>query len=164
MKKRIIELVIVVLFYVLQITLGRGIAIGGIKPNLLIILPVMFGFLNGRNDGMLVGFVAGCMYDLNSSVLFGFSALVYIYIGYFAGAFFGDYEDNFNLIPIGILLGGNFIYGFLSYVGNFLLHNRLDVTFYISRYIVPEMIYTVLVLVLLYKPLVLINRKLTVEA
>ena len=160
MKRKIVELVIILLFFVLQITLGRVVSIGGIKPNLLIILPVMLGFLNGRNEGMFVGFFAGLLYDMNASVLFGFSALVYTYIGYFAGIFSGDYDDNFNLIPIGILLGGNFVYGFLSYVGNFLLHNRLDVKFFVSRYIVPEMIYTVLVMVILYKPLIFINRKL----
>ncbi len=163
MKRKVVELIIIFLFYILQITLGRVISIGGIKPNLLIILPVMFGFLNGRNEGMFVGFVSGCLFDLNASVLFGFSALVYTYIGYFAGMFSSDYDDSFNLLPIGILLAGDFIYGFLSYVGNFLLHNRLDVMFFLSRYIVPEMIYTVLIMLIIYKPLILIDRKLSVK-
>lgn len=164
MKKRVIEVLIIFVFYILQITLGRVISIGGIKPNLLIILPVMFGFLNGRNDGMFIGFISGCLYDFNASVLFGFSALVYVYIGYFAGMFAGDYEDNFNLLPIGILLGGDFVYGFLSYVGNFLLHNRLNFMFFVTRYIIPEVLYTVLVMVIVYRPLVAINRRLAVKA
>ncbi len=164
MKKKIVELIIIFVFYILQITLGRVIGIGGIKPNLLIILPVMFGFLNGRNEGMFTGFVSGILFDLNSSLLLGFSALVFVYIGYFAGMFSGDYDDNFHILPIGILAGGSFVYGFLSYVGNFLLFNRLDVSFFVIRYIVPEMIYTVLIMVLVYKPLVLIERRLSVNS
>ena len=52
MKRKIGELILIIFFYLLQVTLGRVIAIGGIKPNLLIILPVLFGFLHGKNEGM----------------------------------------------------------------------------------------------------------------
>ena len=64
MKRKIGELILIIFFYLLQVTLGRVIAIGGIKPNLLIILPVLFGFLHGKNEGMYVGFFAGFFYDL----------------------------------------------------------------------------------------------------
>lgn len=57
MKRKIGELILIIFFYLLQVTLGRVIAIGGIKPNLLIILPVLFGFLHGKNEGMYVGFL-----------------------------------------------------------------------------------------------------------
>ena len=66
MKRKVTELVIILLVYLIQGTFGRAIAIGGIVPNLLIILPVLFGFFKGRNEGMFVGFFAGIMY-----VLFG---------------------------------------------------------------------------------------------
>ena len=69
MKRKIVEFLIIIFFYVLQVTLGRVIAIGGIKPDFLVILPVLFGFLNGRNEGMYVGFIAGIMYDLYFSGL-----------------------------------------------------------------------------------------------
>lgn len=34
MKRKIGELILIIFFYLLQVTLGRVIAIGGIKPNL----------------------------------------------------------------------------------------------------------------------------------
>lgn len=62
MKRKVTELVIILLVYLIQGTFGRAIAIGGIVPNLLIILPVLFGFFKGRNEGMFVGFLqALCM-------------------------------------------------------------------------------------------------------
>ena len=59
MKRKVTELVIILLVYLIQGTFGRTIAIGGIVPNLLIILPVLFGFFKGKNEGMFVGFFAG---------------------------------------------------------------------------------------------------------
>ena len=79
MKRKIGELILIIFFYLLQVTLGRVIAIGGIKPNLLIILPVLFGFLHGKNEGMYVGIFAGFFYDLFFSGLFGFTSLVFAF-------------------------------------------------------------------------------------
>ena len=93
MKRKIGELILIIFFYLLQVTLGRVIAIGGIKPNLLIILPVLFGFLHGKNEGMYVGFFAGFFYDLFFSGLFGFTSLVFVYIGYCSGIFYQKYEE-----------------------------------------------------------------------
>ena len=48
----------------------------------------------------------------------------------------------------------------MSYIGNFLLHNRLDVMYFISRFILPEVVYTLFMAVILYKPIAFINGKL----
>ena len=159
MKRKIGELLLILVCYLLQVTLDRVIDIGGIAPNFLIILPVMFGFLHGKNEGMFVGFFAGCMYDLFFSSLFGFASLIFIYIGYFAGIFYQKYEEKEMLVPLAILLVGDFGFQFLSYVGNFLLHNRLNILFYVSRVILPEVVYTLLIMVLFYKPLVFFNGR-----
>lgn len=57
MKRKIGELIIILLFYLFQVTLGRVISIAGIMPNLLIIIPVIFGYFNGKNEGMFTGFL-----------------------------------------------------------------------------------------------------------
>ena len=160
MKRKVAEIILILLFYLIQVTFGNAIGIGGITPNLLIILPVLFGFFKGRNEGMLVGFLSGVMYDLFFSSLFGFSALVFVYIGYFSGYFQKEYEKDEMIIPLGLVFTGNIIFGFLSYVGNFLLHNRLNVLFYVTRFILPEVIYTLFITMLVYKLLALFNSKL----
>ena len=106
MKRKIGELILIIFFYLLQVTLGRVI-------------------------GMYVGFFAGFFYDLFFSGLFGFTSLVFVYIGYCSGIFYQKYEETEMLIPLGLLLAGDFCFGFLSYVGNYLLHNRLNAKYYI---------------------------------
>ena len=153
MKRKVTELVIILLVYLIQGTFGRTIAIGGIVPNLLIILPVLFGFFKGKNEGMFVGFFAGIMYDLFFSGLFGFTALVFIYIGYFSGFLYQKYEVREILIPLALVIIADFGYGFISYIGNFLLYNRLNVGYFMSRFILPEVVYTALVSLLVYHPI-----------
>ena len=142
MKRKVAEIILILLFYLIQVTFGNAIGIGGITPNLLIILPVLFGFFKGRNEGMLVGFLSGVMYDLFFSSLFGFSALVFVYIGYFSGIFYKEYEKVEVLIPLAMIMASDFVFEFLSYIGNFLLHNRLNVDFFLRRFIMPEVVYT----------------------
>ena len=150
MKRKVAEIILILLFYLIQVTFGNAIGIGGITPNLLIILPVLFGFFKGRNEGMLVGFLSGVMYDLFFSSLFGFSALVFVYIGYFSGIFYKEYEKVEVLIPLAMIMASDFVFEFLSYIGNFLLHNRLNVDFFLRRFIMPEVVYTLVVALVLY--------------
>ena len=57
MKRKVTELVIILLVYLIQGTFGRTIAIGGIVPNLLIILPVLLVSLKERMRGCLLVFL-----------------------------------------------------------------------------------------------------------
>ena len=85
--------------------------------------------------------------------LFGFTALIFIYIGYFSGFFYQKYEVREVLIPLALVITADFGYGFISYIGNFLLQNRLNVGFFMSRFILPEVVYTALVSLLIYHPI-----------
>ena len=160
MKRKFFELVLILVFYLLQVSVGRVIAVANIVPNFLIILPIVFGFLKGKNEGMFVGFFAGVMYDLYFSGLFGFTALCFVYAGYFAGFFYDKYEKYEILIPTCMVLVSDFVFEFFCYIGYFLLHNRLHVGFFITRIIIPEVVYTCLCTLILYKLLALINDKL----
>ncbi len=51
------------------------------------------------------------------------------------------------------MITADFGYGFISYIGNFLLQNRLNVGFFMSRFILPEVVYTSLVSLLIYHPI-----------
>ena len=141
MKRKISELILILFFYLMQVSLARVISIANISPNWLIILPVFFGFF------------AGIMYDLFFSGLFGFTALVFIYIGYFSGFLYQKYEVREILIPLALVIIADFGYGFISYIGNFLLYNRLNVGYFMSRFILPEVVYTALVSLLVYHPI-----------
>ena len=97
MKRKITELIIILFFYLMQVSVARVISIANISPNWLIILPVFFGFFCGKNDGMFAGFFAGIMYDLFYSGLFGFTALIFIYI--FFRLFLSEVRRERNSYP-----------------------------------------------------------------
>jgi len=160
MKRKIGELILIVFLYLIQCTYGRYIEIGGITPNLLIIIPVLFGFLNGKNEGIYVGLVGGLLYDLLFNNIIGFSALIFMYIGYFAGCYYKKYEESEMLFPLLILFLGNMSFEFIAYIGNFLLHNKLDILYYMTRIVIPEVVYTIFVTIIIYKPLTYLNSKL----
>ena len=44
MKRKITELIIILFFYIMQVSAARVISIANISPNWLIIMPVFFGF------------------------------------------------------------------------------------------------------------------------
>ena len=158
MKRKLTEIGLIILFYLLQVTLGRNIRIGGIMPNFLIILPILFGFYNNRQEGIFTGFFAGLLYDLFFPGLLGFSSLIFVLLGYISGVLGDIFEQHSIVVLIAITAAGTFSYEFLIYIGNFLLHNRIFVPFYITRIILPETVYTVLIMMALYKPLQLLNR------
>lgn len=163
MKRKIYEITLIILFYLLQVSLSRVIAIADIVPNFLIILPVLSGFFHGRNEGIFVGFFSGVMYDLFFAELFGFSALVFIYIGYFSGSFYQKYEKREMLIPIALVMVSDFVYEFLSFIGRFLLQNRLNAGYFLSRFIFPEIVYTIIVVMIIYKPLEYLDEKINIS-
>ncbi len=158
MKRKIVEFILILFFLALQCTLGRHIALAGVAPNFLIIMPVIFGFLNGSNEGIVVGFVSGLLYDLYSGETVGLSALIFLYTGYLAGLFYQKYEERELFIPLCAIFIGDFAFNFIIYVLNFMLHNKLDIWFYLTHIIVPEAVYTVAVGLLMYPVLRPLNK------
>ena len=148
MKRKLSEIGLIFVFYILQVTLFNYIRIGGIAPNLLIILPIFFGLLKGKKEGIFVGICSGFIYDIFFSGILGFSMLIYTVIGYICGMFFNQYEESNYIIPLLLTTVGTFSYGFLLFVVQFLLHKRI---------IMPEVIYTVIVALIIYKPIRLLN-------
>ncbi len=57
-----------------------------------------------------------------------------------------------------MVAANEFLYGLLVYIIFFLMRNRLNYSFYLQNVIVPEMIYTMLVTLVIYRLLMHINR------
>ena len=60
-----------------------------------------------------------------------------------------------------IVAAGDLLYGTMIYGIQYLMRGRIDFFYYLRRIMIPEMIYTVLVTVVVYKLLFLLNKKLT---
>ena len=57
-KRRVAEAVIILLCFILQGTVFQTLSIGSITPNLLLIITVSLGFMQGKLSGLWIGFSA----------------------------------------------------------------------------------------------------------
>ena len=56
MRRLVISAALVILCFVLQSTVFKELAFGGIVPNLMIVLTASYGFMRGEKSGLIVGF------------------------------------------------------------------------------------------------------------
>ena len=83
-KRKMITLLIILVCFLLETTVFPSISLAGITPNLLVVVVSSFGFMRGKNSGMVVGFICGLMTDIFFGLqgVIGFYALIYTLIGY----------------------------------------------------------------------------------
>ena len=160
MRRRIVLALLIIITFVLQSTLFKGLSIASISPNLLLILTVSFGFMGGKTTGLFVGFFSGLMIDIFYGNLFGFNALVYMYIGFFNGFLYKVYYDEDIKVPLVLVAVSALAYGGLVYALQFMLRGRLDLLGYMRQIIFPELVYTLVVTIVLYRVFFRINKKL----
>ena len=152
MRRKIIEFLIIFISFILQCTVFKAVNMGGISPNLLIIVTAAFGFIRGQREGMYVGFIAGLLTDvLYGNGIVGLYALIYAFIGYLNGLFSRIFYPEDIKLPIFLIVISDLIYSFICYTLTFLLRSRLDLPFYLIHVIIPEMVYTALVTLIIYR-------------
>ena len=61
MKRVIIDTVFIIVLFLLQSTVFKWLQLANISPNLLIVITASCGFMNGKNEGLLVGFFSGLL-------------------------------------------------------------------------------------------------------
>ena len=76
---------VVALFVMVQQTLMLDLRVGGVHPDIMILLPIVAGLVGGPSRGASMGFVAGLVADLFLPTPFGLSALVATLIGFAVG-------------------------------------------------------------------------------
>ena len=126
MKNRIILFITIIVCFLLQCTVMDRISIGSITPNLLLILCVSMGLMRGRKVGLWTGFFSGLFVDLFYGSLFGFYALIYMYIGFISGYAFRSFYDDDLKVPLFLVAGTDLLYNLAVYGLQFLLRGVLD--------------------------------------
>lgn len=154
-------IIIIWVLFLLQTTVFKSLQIASTVPNLLLIMTVSIAFMQGKKEGLLTGFLCGLLIDLFYGTIFGFYALIYMYIGYGCGFFSQVYYDEDIKVPLILTAVSDFAYGFIVYVSRFLLRGRLNFWGYLTSVIMPEIVYTVLITLILYRILYKINHSMT---
>ncbi|MBR6390456.1 MAG: rod shape-determining protein MreD [Lachnospiraceae bacterium] len=159
MKKVIVAVLMVWLTFILQSSVFSRINIGGIVPNLMIILTACFGFMEGELAGLLVGFGCGMLTDVFFGSFNGFYALIYMYLGYMNGKFCNIFYPEDVKLPLALIISTDLLYGLSCYVFLFLLRGRFEMGFYFGHIIVPEVIVTMIMTLVMYPVILFIHNK-----
>lgn len=161
--KRILRIVAVfvgvfIVANLLHTSIFGNLPLGVVTPNVLLLVTASFGFMQGTGYGMIMGFICGIMMDCYYPEYFGLNCLIYLFIGYLNGLFsryfYGD-DIRLPLLLVGI---SDFFYGFLVYMFLFLVRQRFDLGFYLINIIIPEAVYTMVVSLILYFPILKVLR------
>ncbi len=100
-------LISIILFFpilLLQTTVIPLIAVGGVVPDLIIILLVFYTINNNQIFGAVLGFVYGFLFDMITGSLLGSAMISKTLAGFIAGYFSSENKRNIYLKPINFSL------------------------------------------------------------
>lgn len=160
MRRKITVFIIIFVCFLLQTTLFQALALASISPNLLIVIVSSFGFMRGRKEGMYIGFFTGLVFDAFYGTMLGFYSLVFMYIGYWNGMFRKFFFPDDIKLPMLLISASDIVYNIAVYVLKFVFRKQFHFGYYLLHIIIPELVYTVLVMIVLYPVLLKINQKL----
>lgn len=158
MRRKIVVILMILICFILQCTVFRSLAFNGIIPNLLIILTSSFGFMRGENEGLVIGVFCGLLSDIFFGDILGFYALIYMYIGFVNGKFSRIFYPEDIKLPIALIVVSDLTYGIICYVLQFLLRGKFEFTYYFTRVILAEAVYTIIITMVLYPLILKINK------
>lgn len=160
MKRKLIFVALVLVAFFLQSTILKTFAINHIQPNLFIILTSSFGFMRGKKEGILVGFLCGFLSDLFWGNLLGIQTFLLVSIGYGNGVFRRLFYDDDIKLPLVFIGSSDFLYGIFMYFIFYLLKGDFSFGTHLISVILPEMVYTICVALVIYPFILKANKKL----
>ena len=162
-RRPLVTVLIVIICFLLESTVFQSLSFASITPNLLIVVTASFGFMRGKKEGMLVGFLSGLIIDVLFGDLIGFYALIYMVLGYVNGFFKRIFYPDDIKLPLILISASDFVLGNLVFVFLFVMRSKFDYWYYLGHIIIPELIYTVLVTLVLYQIILHLNQALEAE-
>lgn len=158
MTRKITICLLILVGYLLQSTLFQAISLGGVAPNILIIITSSFGFMRGKKEGMTIGFISGLILDVLFGKILGFYALLYMVIGYLNGFFSTIFYPEDIKLPMVLITSSELVYCFLCYFFLFLIQGKKNFGYSFLHLILPEIVYTLLVTIIIYKGILFVNE------
>lgn len=163
MKRKIVTVCIILICFLLESTVFPSLSFASVTPNLMIIVTSSFGFMRGKKEGMMVGFLSGLLIDIMFSDLIGFYTLIYTVLGYANGFFRKIFYDDDIKLPLILIAASDFLQGNIICIFMFIMRSRFHYFYYLKSIIIPELIYTILITLILYQIILKINKQLESE-
>ena len=160
MFRKLLMMVTILFCFILQSTVFPAISMGGVVPNIFIIIASTYGFMRDETEGLMAGFFCGILCDVFYGNILGFYALLYMMIGFINGKFSRIFYPEDIKLPMALITLSELSFSTVCYILLFLLNGRLNVLWYFMHLILPELIYTILVTLVLYPVILFVNQKL----
>ncbi|MDO5695282.1 MAG: rod shape-determining protein MreD [Eubacteriales bacterium] len=156
----LIPVIILAILLVLQSSFFKLFTFIPTGPNLLIVVVTGTGFIRGARGGLLIGLAAGLLLDLQYGTNFGLYGLVYMHIGYFSGLMNRIFVKDNLLMLMSMTAVSDIAYNVIIYLFSFLFRQRFSFFNYLFYTMLPEVLLTLLVTLIIYKPLLSLNLRL----
>lgn len=153
-----ITAIVIVINFILQSTWLHALTIYSVLPNTIVILIVSYALLRGKKEGALVGLCVGLLQDIFFGTTMGYFGILGALTGYLAGRSNENFYRENYLMPMALCSIGVFLYETAIYITGFLFRGQLNYFYVLSRFIVPEMVYTAIFTIILYRILFFINE------
>ncbi|MBR4341598.1 MAG: rod shape-determining protein MreD [Lachnospiraceae bacterium] len=141
----------IILSYLLQTSVFSNLTLADVVPDIFMILTASLGYISGKNTAAVTGFVSGMILDLTFGNLIGVYALMYTVIGYICGFSNRIYDNEDYTLPLFIIGSAEFLYNLMYFVLFHLLLGKVDIGYFMMRFLFPRVIYTVTVSIILYR-------------
>lgn len=146
---------IVVLLFIIalvfQSTLFAHLTIAGVKPDLVLILVILFSFLNGSRKGAAVGAIGGLMQDLLFGQYLGLNMVTKFFVGFSFGFLERKiYKENL-LIPILVVFAGSFVNDIIYYFFRSTVSTLPDYVVSIEEITIYMALYNSLLTLIIYR-------------
>lgn len=152
-KRRISTIIVIILAFLLWTTMFQSLKLANVAPNMMLIVVVCYSYMRGRTSGILIGFLCGILSDMMYGTVIGLYAFGLMTIGFLCGYCQKVYFTDNYILPCVLVGISDLAYGLFYYVTEFLIRGRLNFWFYLSSVILPEVIYTMIAAVILFRPL-----------
>jgi len=143
--KILLKGVIIVVALLIQLTLINSITIMGLKPDLIMVVVVVFSLLKGEKEGTISGFASGLLQDIFSTGLLGINALAKTVIGFSCGIIKEKIFHEHILFIIPVI---TFIASFMQSILIFLLLHAFGIEYNLAwslkQVALPEALYSCL--------------------
>ncbi|MDI6735738.1 MAG: rod shape-determining protein MreD [bacterium] len=100
----VIWLGIIILSLVVQTVCGNILTVYEIKPDLLLVIIIIFSFKHSTFESGLIGFIAGILQDSSSGINFGINAFTKLIIGLITSNIKKVYAENSISISLSIFV------------------------------------------------------------
>ena len=159
-KRIIIYFLLVMLASILQTCVFPLLNFLWIAPNLLLIVTFSYGLIYGPTTGIICGMFAGLNMDMFYPEPIGLFILIYSYLGFFSGLFKEDFRTDSFTLPLAVCFACDLMYSMVLFVYRYFMAGSADIAFTLTKIVLPEMFFTLLLTLIVYRVLLVINRRL----